>query len=73
VTHLQQLNVLRLASGATPPPSFFAQLSCMRQLSVLEFLPGGYGQLFGDMDADMASANAGEPRSGKIKQINQNG
>uniref|UniRef100_A0A383VCX0 F-box domain-containing protein n=1 Tax=Tetradesmus obliquus TaxID=3088 RepID=A0A383VCX0_TETOB len=61
VTHLRQLSVLRLAGGATPPPSFFAQLSGMRQLEVLELLPGAYGQALGDLDIDVASANAQGP------------
>jgi hypothetical protein len=48
--------MLRLAGGATPPPSFFAQLSSLRQLEVLELLPGVYGQVLGDLEVDLASA-----------------
>lgn len=64
VTSLRQLKVLRLAGGATPPASFFERLTVLRQLEVLEFLPGVYGQLLNDMDVDMASANAGEGGGG---------
>lgn len=58
VTELRQLRLLRLAGGATPPPSFFEQLTCLRQLRVLELLPGVYGQIAG-FDMDMMHGDAG--------------
>jgi hypothetical protein len=39
------------AGGATPPPAFFEALASLKQLKVLEVLPGVYGQIAGyDMD-----------------------
>ncbi|KAF6254274.1 hypothetical protein COO60DRAFT_335956 [Scenedesmus sp. NREL 46B-D3] len=57
VTHLGQLSALRLTGGATPEPDFFAQLSSLRHLEVLAFLPGVFGQA-SDVDINVASANA---------------
>eukprot|EP00775_Hariotina_reticulata_P006501 gene6501-6729_t len=45
VTELRSLRVLRLAGAPCPPPSFFADLSFLRNLSTLEYLPGGYSQV----------------------------
>jgi len=58
ITELRQLRLLRLAGGATPTPAFFEGLVCLKQLRVLEVLPGVYGQIAG-YDMDMGQGDAG--------------
>lgn len=47
------------AGGATPPAAFFEALSSLKQLRVLEVLPGVYGQIAG-YDMDVGQGDAGE-------------
>lgn len=45
--------------GATPLPAFFEALSGLKQLRVLEVLPGVYGQIAGyDMDVGQGDADS---------------
>jgi hypothetical protein len=47
------------AGGATPLPAFFEALAGLKQLRVLEVLPGVYGQIAG-YDMDVGQGDAGE-------------
>lgn len=50
---------LLCAGGATPTPSFFEALVALKQLHVLEVLPGVYGQIAGyDMDVGQGDADS---------------
>lgn len=52
--------VVLSAGGATPPPAFFEALASLKQLRVLEVLPGVYGQIAG-YDMDVGQGDAGGP------------
>lgn len=56
--HCPCLRVHQQTGGATPTPAFFEGLLALKQLRVLEVLPGVYGQIVG-YDMDVGQADAG--------------